>query len=329
MSRGGKVVEDSATGEMRESTAGTFNKGAAKDFFSDEAVKTNKKNMRKLRVGGKGLVRAETTRKGGIDFRHESDPEKEGLGGGGGKYADAIAYEDSERRIDQLAGNIKAGMGYAGGTRDRNESMQSKAKASMSAALKDNAGDIQIALDAASDEDKKEYQNIFSKYCKTSTLLNAEASADNLSLKLKKGKNDNRIHFLNSLIKKINGINYDFYGFETFQVLAQSFGIDQTEESEKLILSMVGFRLSETLSDHGHVSRGICQKTAGYLETVEEWTKIGGTPITGLNSSGTQLSLSGSEIVSMNIWGFPVSIFSLLETEFIKFLMSLNQEDFL
>ena len=31
---------------------------------------------------------------------------------------------------------------------------------------------------------------------------------------LKKGKNDSRIYFLNSLIKKINGINYDFYGFE-------------------------------------------------------------------------------------------------------------------
>ena len=31
---------------------------------------------------------------------------------------------------------------------------------------------------------------------------------------LKKGKNDSRIYFLNSLIKKINGINYDFYGFK-------------------------------------------------------------------------------------------------------------------
>ena len=121
----------------------------------------------------------------------------------------------------------------------------------------------------------------------------------------------------------------DFYGFETFQVLAQSFGMDQEEEPEKPVLSMVGFRLSETLSDHGLVSRGICQETAGYLETVEEWTKIGGSPITGLNSSGTELFLSGSEIVSMNIWGFPGSIFSLLETEFIKFLESLNQEDLL
>ena len=34
------------------------------------------------------------------------------------------------------------------------------------------------------------------------------------STKMKRGYNDNRIHFLNSLIKKINGINYDFYGFE-------------------------------------------------------------------------------------------------------------------
>ena len=38
--------------------------------------------------------------------------------------------------------------------------------------------------DNGESQGKKEYQNIFSKYCKTSTLLNAEASSDNLSLKL-------------------------------------------------------------------------------------------------------------------------------------------------
>ena len=121
----------------------------------------------------------------------------------------------------------------------------------------------------------------------------------------------------------------DFYGFETFQVLARSFDLGQAEKPEQPILSMVGFQLSETLSEHGLVSRGICKETAGYLDTVEEWSNIGGTPITGFNSRGTELSLSGSEIVSMNIWGFPASIFSLLETEFIKFLDSLKQEDFL
>ena len=121
----------------------------------------------------------------------------------------------------------------------------------------------------------------------------------------------------------------DFYGFETFQVLARSFDLGQAEKPEQPILSMVGFQLSETLSEHGLVSRGICKETAGYLDTVEEWSNIGGVPITGFNSRGTELFLSGSEIVSMNIWGFPGSIFSLLETEFIKFLESLKQEDLL
>ena len=186
MSQAGKVVEDSATGEMRESTAGTLDvrryslddnktlrKGRSflpgkgegpvdypdKDFFSDEAMATNKKNMRKLRVGGKGLVRAETDRTGNIKFREESDPSK-GLGKGGGQYADAIAYEDSERRMDQLAFNIKEGMGYAGATRDRGQSMQSKAKASMATALKDNAGQIQQMMETADESGRKEYQKL-------------------------------------------------------------------------------------------------------------------------------------------------------------------------
>ena len=158
MSQAGKVIEDTATGEMRESTAGTFEKGAAKDFFSDEAMVTNQKNMRKLRVGGKGLVRAETDRTGNIKFREESDPSK-GLGKGGGQYADAIAFEDSENRMDQLAGNIKKGMGYAGATRDRGQSVASKATATMATALKDNAGEIQQMMDKADDQTKDAYRD--------------------------------------------------------------------------------------------------------------------------------------------------------------------------
>ena len=170
MSKAGKVIEDSATGEMRESTAGTFNRGAAKNFFSDEAMVTNQKNMRKLRVGGKGLVRAETDRTGNVKFREESDPSK-GLGKGGGQYADAIAYEDSERRMDQLAGNIKAGMGYAGATRDRGQSMQSKAKASMSTALKDNAGQIQQMMETADESGKKNIRSYKTCLPKETRLL--------------------------------------------------------------------------------------------------------------------------------------------------------------
>ena len=38
---------------------------------------------------------------------------------------------------------------------------------------------------------------------------------------------------------------------------------------------MVGFRLAETISDYGAVSRGICKTEDGYLKNVEEWTGIG------------------------------------------------------
>ena len=95
--------------------------------------------------------------------------------------------------------------------------------------------------------------------------------------------------------------------------------MDQEEDNN--LFSMVGFRLSETLSEHGVVSRGICQESDGYLESVEEWTKIGGTPLVGLTSDGTEGNLQGTEIVSMNVWGFPPAVIKLLEKEFIRFLV--------
>jgi len=118
----------------------------------------------------------------------------------------------------------------------------------------------------------------------------------------------------------------DFYGAETFEVLMQSFQ-KMDEDGGENIFSMVGFRLSETLSEHGVVSRGICQESDGFLESVEEWTKIGGTPLVGLTSDGIEGSLKGSEIVSMNVWGFPPAVIKLLEKEFIRFLEKKETED--
>ena len=119
----------------------------------------------------------------------------------------------------------------------------------------------------------------------------------------------------------------DFYGAETFQVLMQSFQQMCDSNSKPILISMVGFRLSETLSEHGVVSRGICKESDGYLESVEEWTKIGGTPITGLDAKGEEGSLTGSEIVSMNVWGFPSSVITLLEEGFTNFLGRLEPGD--
>lgn len=118
----------------------------------------------------------------------------------------------------------------------------------------------------------------------------------------------------------------DFYGAATFKVLIDSF--EKTDrQDDTLSLSMVGFRLAETLSEHGVVSRGICKETDGNLESVEEWTKIGGNPIVGMDSEGKEGTLSGSEIVSMNVWGFPSTVLPLLEQEFIHFLGQVVEGD--
>ena len=116
----------------------------------------------------------------------------------------------------------------------------------------------------------------------------------------------------------------DFYGAETFSRLSESLAESEgAVPSGKLSCSMAGFRLSETLSEHGNVSRGVCAITDGFLNTVSEWTGIGRGPegtVSGINSEGQRLALTGEETASMNVWGFPAGVFPLLEKSFVSFL---------
>ena len=116
----------------------------------------------------------------------------------------------------------------------------------------------------------------------------------------------------------------DFYGAETFRRLSESVSeAEPSDPSEKLSCSMAGFRLSETLSDHGTVSRGVCETSDGYLTAVAEWTGIGRDPdgvVSGFNGTGERRPLTGEETASMNVWGFPSGAFPLLEKSFAAFL---------
>jgi len=116
----------------------------------------------------------------------------------------------------------------------------------------------------------------------------------------------------------------DFYGAETFSRLSESLAESEgAVPSGKLSCSMAGFRLSETLSEHGNVSRGVCTTTDGFLNTVSEWTGIGrgseGT-VSGISSEGQRRALTGEETASMNVWGFPAGVFPFLEKSFVSFL---------
>lgn len=120
----------------------------------------------------------------------------------------------------------------------------------------------------------------------------------------------------------------DFYGRDAFEKLA-AFLKEATDDDRKQHYSMVGFRLKNTLSDFGSVSRGICESDgAGMLQSVTEMTGIekADAGAEQKNADGSVTALSGEEIVSMNMWGFTPGLFQHLEEKFVTFLTARGAE---
>lgn len=110
----------------------------------------------------------------------------------------------------------------------------------------------------------------------------------------------------------------DFYGRESFKVIAQHLTSGSND------LAMVGFKLKNTLSEHGTVARGVCGVGAdGYLTSVEEFTKIEKIP-TGAREGDR--SFTGEELVSMNFWGFHPFVFELFRERFTEFMQKSGAE---
>lgn len=107
----------------------------------------------------------------------------------------------------------------------------------------------------------------------------------------------------------------DYYGKEAFVKVAQFLRSNSTEN----VYCMAGFRLGNTLSDFGTVTRGVCESDDGYLTGIKEVHDI------SKSSDGTAEtpdgSLSSDTLVSMNMWGFMPEFVPLLEDGFRKFLV--------
>lgn len=115
----------------------------------------------------------------------------------------------------------------------------------------------------------------------------------------------------------------DFYGRNGYELLSNALSNTKNANFAAPTYYMVGFRLGNTLSEHGHVARGVCKCAPdNTLIEVIERTKIEKTSSGArfMDENGKIINLSGNEIVSMNMWGFDTSIFSYLEEEFIEFL---------
>lgn len=115
----------------------------------------------------------------------------------------------------------------------------------------------------------------------------------------------------------------DFYGPGAFQALAKTLRSAQDPLSGPAAYCMVGYLLSNTLSEHGSVARGVCQVTPdGYLTAVHERTKI--QRIDGqvkyCADNGEWTPLAADSLVSLNTWGFTPGFFQELEARFPVFL---------
>ncbi len=113
----------------------------------------------------------------------------------------------------------------------------------------------------------------------------------------------------------------DYYGPRGFQALYDFLGSAGDASAQAL----VGYRLRDTLSPVGGVSRGICKRDEfGFVRHLSEVTEIhpSGNTITGVSADDQQITLSGDELVSMNLWGFSSAIFSVLNERFAHFLTS-------
>jgi len=109
----------------------------------------------------------------------------------------------------------------------------------------------------------------------------------------------------------------DFYGQTSFQLLAKHL-LSGSKDA-----AMVGFMLRNTLSDFGAVARGVCATTPDdFLQEVTELTHIekAGQEARNTDPNGRVQPLSGSEVASMNMWGFTSAIFGQLEEQMSAFL---------
>jgi hypothetical protein len=111
----------------------------------------------------------------------------------------------------------------------------------------------------------------------------------------------------------------DYYGVDSFRIL-KDFLVNDTNPNNYCI---VGYKMKNTLSEHGHVNRGVCSAGGdGFLSNIVETREISKTPFGAQapGADGQVQKFTGEEIVSMNLWGFKPSCYGFLGEEFRNFI---------
>ncbi len=110
----------------------------------------------------------------------------------------------------------------------------------------------------------------------------------------------------------------DFYGCTAIRSIYDFLSQPRGPEEH----AMVGYAIENTLTEHGHVARGVCQVENGRLMCIVERTHIeprpGGAAFT--EGGDSFIFLPSGTTVSMNLWGFQQSMLSEIESRFAGFL---------
>ena len=120
----------------------------------------------------------------------------------------------------------------------------------------------------------------------------------------------------------------DYYGKEAY-VKVHDYLIQDQPEDGVLHICMAGFRLGNTLSDNGSVTRGICHIENGALVGVTETHDIYKTESGAETRSddGKATALDVNNLVSMNMWGLTPAFMDALEKGFVEFLTDIQPGD--
>ena len=134
-------------------------------------------------------------------------------------------------------------------------------------------------------------------------------------------------HAVLSAINEIDGpfvvINADdYYGRDAFHKIYKF--LTRNQDDDKYRYAMVGYKLENTLTENGHVARGICTiDENGYLVKVEERTRIerkGDGAAYTEDDGETWIPVATDSVVSMNLWGFSASFLQEIKNGFAAFL---------
>ncbi|MBQ9085335.1 MAG: nucleotidyltransferase [Clostridia bacterium] len=112
----------------------------------------------------------------------------------------------------------------------------------------------------------------------------------------------------------------DYYGAHAFEKIYEF--LKNTNDDGKYHYAMVGYRIKNTVTEQGTVSRGVCSYENGMLTEIVERTKIGIRPSGEIyfTEDGVDYDLDPETLVSMNLWGFTPSYLEECRARFPHFL---------